>query len=444
MAGDSVHRSGLGYFWRLSDTTPQTLDDADVERGHLRLEDGWATIELLDENPVMSFMRDDDGNAFVEGWIASMRGDTLLIPEAHQSGFHRSLMGARASVALFRSRTVVGAVAIARLRSAKLLRAEVHFLGLDRFSGLSAVTETHTTDDHGLGKSYSVEVRRTEPTETPLSNGRVLRLGTTWLTRGPADERAILSPVTVSCIAPRPRPASDLVSPLLHVQDLISFVHGGVITAVDGRAEVDLEPHPRDERETRPTLWQGQLMTTSPGVPQAPRNAQRLVVRLPTLGGVSALGRWSRLYENHPRAVRPVVGRYRVGLPTAELQLMEVAAGIEYWVNVHKGRAWAASRKGEGHVHALARRAGKAFDAFVLDGQRWADMFRDANNGLKHDPNYRESEQILAALGASGRYLLAGALLDRVAGSKRPSTEIFRAPILRNLIEPLRQRLTRS
>lgn len=112
MASSPPKPEGLGYFWQWSGDGPPNLDDEEVSRGHVRLSDGWAEVEVLNEDARGGLLAGPEESSDCAR-VASLREDTILLSEAYQSGFNRNLGGGRASVEHLRSRTVVGGVPIA-------------------------------------------------------------------------------------------------------------------------------------------------------------------------------------------------------------------------------------------------------------------------------------------------------------------------------------------
>ena len=152
------------------------------------------------------------------------------------------------------------------------------------------------------------------------------------------------------------------------------------------------------------------------------------------------MSRWLRLTDQHPRAVAPIVNRWRRGRGTSQLQLVECAVAIEYWVSAHRRTAkWA----GASRFWPLlaARRAAAEFEQVVGDWQVWADRLCANYNALKHDPEASFDEAEVSLLAESAYFLLLGLMLDRVAGSKAPSRALATNSTLERLDETLREQL---
>jgi hypothetical protein len=70
----------------------------------------------------------------------------------------------------------------------------------------------------------------------------------------------------------------------------------------------------------------------------------------------------------------------------------------------------------------------------------WSKGFWDAYTHLKHNVSYDPDPQETWDLAVSGRYLLAASLLDRAAGTRAPSSSIFRHYWLNRTRDRLRER----
>ncbi|MEV4838249.1 hypothetical protein AB0K05_27315 [Nonomuraea sp. NPDC049486] len=426
-----VIEGSLGFFWPFTKKVPSL--NGDPERGYVRRDGGWLLIETLDENIRKKYsQRKAEGTP--EAIAALMPEKSALFLEVIGSGW-TTRSGYRASSKRYRARTMIGDIPFDRLKSARVTCVEARFHGVSDWAGVSAAKESVTHGDDGRPKSWTFTLGATEPESRKISHGREVVLSTTWQVGGDQDRRIASAPVTLACSSKRPRDVWDLLQPLLFVQDLLNLAWEGFVTAADGAA--DLHTYPVDGGETsRPRLWNGALMIPLPGI-QGPKSINEYpLFDLADLGGVPGLARWIRLYGAHPRAVNPVVNPYRFGPATAEVALRDVAAGIEYWVKSNRPAAWANGK----YMQALAGRVGKPFSAWVGNAEDWCKDFWHTYNMLKHDVAYRMDPERVPDLVYSGRLLLASALLDRAAGTKNPSRQIFQSHRTRSLGSRLRKR----
>ena len=114
---------------------------------------------------------------------------------------------------------------------------------------------------------------------------------------------------------------------------------------------------------------------------------------------------------------------------------------LEYWRAAHRGtHAWAKEKK-EPPPLAAAKRIGSVFDAFVGDSEVWAKRYWNAYNGLKHDPSFAIDGTKAYLLAESGYVLLLCSMLDRVAGSKKPSSAICQGNQFKAFGDALRNEL---
>ncbi len=70
-------------------------------------------------------------------------------------------------------------------------------------------------------------------------------------------------------------------------------------------------------------------------------------------------------------------------------------------------------------------------------------MFWDTYNSLKHTPTYEYNPSDIVTLGDSGALLLLGALLSRIAGSKRPMEVLCRSHRTEHLKQNVRRLMNR-
>lgn len=430
--GSTDWESGrLGFFW-LPNQWPPDLDQ-DPERGWIRVESRFATIDVLDEDPIGSF---DHDLVQPEAMAAALPTDSLLLLETYQSRASRRFGGLpRASSKQYRARTVVGNAPVGELRSPKLLAASANFHGIGRWAGLSA-SEERSKMDQGVVKEWTLKLSESEELSATLSGGRLLEVSTSWRVDGPPDRRTISAPTVIGCKTTRPRDAWMLLEPLVHIQNLLSIAFGGLVVAEGGSAAVDLGAA-SDSRRGTPTFWSGPLHAP-PKSAVLPKNMkEHPLFRLSTVGGIEGLGRWVRLCDKHGRAVRPLVRHFRTGHSAAEVTLIETAAAMEYWVKANRTSRWAQTRR---WAQAIAGRAGKAFAEWAGDPEAWGKAFWGTNNALKHEPTATMDPRELTDLAVSGRHLLTAILLDRVAGSRAPSRTIFRHHRLHDLGLRMRER----
>lgn len=360
--------------------------------------------------------------------------------------------GAKASTRTYQARSLIKGVLFDRLKTHNVTSISARFPGTGKWAGMSAGSPSIVTDSAGRSKSFSISVSSEEGKSARLSGGRTLTIGTSWNVTGTDDRRVIYSPVTVTCSSTRPRDIWELLQPLLLVQDLLSFAFNGFVVADTGRARLDLKPAESDAPARASEFWNGALMTSQKGAMSPKSMTEHPLFRLDDIGGIQGLARWVSLATEHPRATLPAVSQYRHGATLAEVTLLNVAAGIEYWVGSHRrttqwakntGKPGAKKKGGNNFAVALTRKMGAAFNGWCGDSESWADDFHETYNKLKHENKYEYEGRHLADLAASGVLLLAASLADRAGNSKKPSRSIFESYRLYNLGARLRERYVR-
>lgn len=433
MAIDEVLGSGsIGFFWK---DLPDLGLEKDPERGYLHVDNSWAELELLNEDPMA--LDPSATEPPPSGIAGALPGDSVLLLElVGPSPTLRFGGDPRASTNRFQARTAIGGVAIDRLRSTQLLAMRADFHGVSRWAGMTAIRERHKTDSTGGVTSWSADVSSDADVSHRLRAGTTINISTSWRVDGPRDRRTLSAPVSFECRSRRPVEVWELLQPLLIIQDLLGLAFAGFVAAERGSAAVDLRPEQNEKPRQLPTLWNGALMVKQPGV-QQPRDMNAYpLFDLTSIGGIAGLARWIRLGRQHPRAIAPITTIYRHGPISPTVQLMELAAGIEYWVKANRPAQWTQGK----FAQVVTKRCGRSFATWAGDGEKWASAFWRAYNHLKHEPTYQPDPREIMDFVISARYLLAATLLNHVAQSKRPSQVIFNNHRLMNVGSRLRDR----
>lgn len=413
MSVDVIEDGSLGFFWPVTSRRPNI--EGEPERGYVKRHGRWAHIEVLEEDAEAAWLRTDDEPP-PSAVAAVLPEDAALFLEVRgRYGTTRS--GLRASSGSYDARTVIGGLDVTRLRSYKPLSLRPHFHGLESWAGLTAVEETTEFHPDNRVRAMTIALRGAPDLQAALPGHRTLTLSATWKVGGPRDKRRIEAPLAIGCEARSPRRTWDLLQPLLLVQDLVNFAHGGFIGAVPGTAQLHVDVDPGDLPQT-PWMWNGALMVMPPGAIPRTDNMWPMF-DLADIGGIEGLARWVRLAANNPRAVLPITQWYRSGGQSPPSALRETAAAIEYWMR--KTTRGTAARP----LDRLIKRVGRPFQNWVTDSDAWSDRFWQTYNRLKHEPTFDSDDLELSDLAASGRYLLAAALLGRTARSTEPAKKIF-------------------
>lgn len=430
---DALRRGAIGFFWPVLDRIPN-LDEDEPERGHARIEEQWATVDVLEENVEEAWLPDYEPAP--QAIVALMPDTAAVLLEVLPPSRTRHIIGLRASSARYRARTVIGGLDVTRLRTTEPLALHANFHGIGAWADLSSLTESQTKTPGGRLDTWTIQLKSSGRRVVTISEGRQLVLSAHWSVGGSPDRRILDTPVTIGCEGPRPKPTWDLLQPLLHVQNLLNVAFDGFVTAAAGPANMRLRVEKPDRRAPTPWMWNGALMAP-PKSSKTPEMTTSPLFSLATLGGFDALRRWVKVATQHPRAVTPVINLYRHGPGTPAVTLLETAAGIEYWVKSHRPARWATSSR---YANSLATKVGTAFADWVGDPDAWAKAFWEANNNLKHEPTFSPDPHELIDLAVSGRYLLAAGILDQVAGSKAASRSVFQHHRLAMRGDRLKQR----
>lgn len=359
--------------------------------------------------------------------------------------------GTRSGSYEFDCEAIVVGVDLGNLNSTLLRHLEVHFPDLSDWSQFLDVHEDYELLPDDRPKSMTIKIEPELELTADLREGQQLKVKNNWQATGPLDRRTLYVPLAITSESDVPLPYEDHLQPLLAVQDLISLAYGESIMADGGRARIDvLDSYERlKPRRTYP-WWSSRLMVGAHDT--APTSARSFPAwRFNDIGQADGLVAWVNLCTEHPRAVNPLVDNCRK--PAGPVQvLLDIAVGIEYWVETWSGPlGWATSpQKGQPFNDSdrrgaqLARHVGDHFTKWVGgDSSTWAKEFHTAYNGAKHIKPSSHSTREIELLGQSGRALLECALLDHVAGNDGPSRSIcdsFRNYQLGQNIRDLMQR----
>ncbi|WP_432957689.1 hypothetical protein [Micromonospora haikouensis] len=421
-----VHSGVIGWYW--PGTRQAKSLNREPERGYLKLGDnGLLELVALDESDVLKLHLGAPTRPSVITGATDAGGIMLL--DIAGTGRTANFGGSAASIMRYRARTLVTGLDISKVRNSKLRSLSAHYFGISSWFNISATKEEwHHHPGSARLKAFSLSVDTIDNQSATLPNGRKLTVTAYWRISGPSDQRSIHAPISMGCSAQRAKSIQQLRQPLLRAQDLISLAFGGHVTAANGQAVPDLKDG--SQPDVTPAAWDYHLMARAPGV-QPVKEKDLPYFYCVDIGGPAGVARWIALCQNHPRAIRPLVERFRLGKPSAPLRLMEVAAGMEYWVNVNRGaRVWARvrcpqRRHGCGFAWPIASYVGPDFaDWCGGDSHAWAQRFWSTYNKLKHDPAAVDEYEI-SLLADTGHLLLTAAILRRIAGSRKPAKRIF-------------------
>ncbi|WP_375003997.1 HEPN domain-containing protein [Gordonia sp. PS3] len=409
----------MGHFW----VDLATYNRADTSwQGHAEQQDDYLAIRTIkrpDEGlpqPGSTPMPDAVyGATEVGGTVAY---DIRSVPENSVMG------GNKISVRSYLARGFVVGVDPSELASAKVVSITANFYGLVMWSGAKGAHIDYDRQPDGRVNTMTYTVRRVTPITAEISDRRTLEIGVSWeASERQFDQFSASTPLTFTITRSRPGTWYELIRPVIAFQDLINLAYDAFVPCVGG----SLVPHYRKDVEpSKGALWSNSLMDVPEGVKRASEKSERPAFSLGAIGGAPGVRRWLLLAETHPRAVGPLTSARRFGMTTVEVELMNIAVAIEYWVGACKKESTTRPKwtkvKNKGYAELLAMHVGSAFRKFVGgDECKWARLFWDRYTALKHDPLVSYDSYEVSTLMRSGRILLMCALLNRVAGSKAPT-----------------------
>ncbi|WP_143657959.1 HEPN domain-containing protein [Embleya scabrispora] len=367
--------------------------------------DGLLQLRVVDTGKI--FPLPDDEERFPESIIGTTEsGQVLLMHPTWRNSTYAG--GPSISNSRFRFKTVICGPTGQLARTPTFTAARVFFPGIARWAGLRTYDEK--IEQRADGRMYAVSIELFSPQETSIeiSRGMRIHLSGHWEYSG-GDRKEIYAPVQIGCESDSPSNLTDLLRPLLRIQDLLNIKFNSYVAADGGQVVLSHGSVP----DKKPILWTTPLMHGPPGTRLRDANSSP-ALPLQQIGGLPGIRRWLRLYDTHPRSVKAVVDRFRRGNTSPETRLLETATGLEYWVSSHKRQKvqWA---KTSPQSLAVARNVGVPFRDWIGDVKVWSDIFWDAYNGLKHNVRYNPDPIDIHVLAESGQFLLTAALLKRIS-----------------------------
>lgn len=312
---------------------------------------------------------------------------------------------------------------IGTFRALKVREASVVFPDAMRWANQSTIASKSHRDAEGRLTSVDLKIKASKaPSLGLLSKSRTLTLSGDWQVNEEGASVTVSSGLEVKVAAKRARNHEELLRPLRDIQLLLAVALQRPVMA--SRGTINLSGQSESSR-----LWDYELFERN-----AHRAPPKAGVDLPCfsladVNGISGLRRWIDLCEAHPRAIANLRG-YTHGFGTLESELRAIAAGIEYWVALHRRHkaAWAlkkGSSKQRDYILPLrmAWKAGAPFADLVGGGvDQWAKQFWDAYNALKHDPGRQLKGSDVALHTAVGLFLFETTLLNHCAVSQAPAS----------------------
>ena len=415
----------IGYVWPFfGDPDRQDRDYA----AHLERENDRLKLAILAPQPI-GFGRGslDEIKRIPEAVLAVTEVGSTLVFDISHTGGAMHIGGTKASSLDFYARAIAVGFPAEDLQSQRMYEMTAYFPGLEHWCNITGSTSDTRHDQYNRPTEIVLTIKAAAEQVCELSESHRIKVSTHFEVTGPADNRQVYTPLSISSVSDEPIPWWEHQRVLTRIQDLISLCWDGLALADGGYVRLDLhDPHPTANAK----LWCERLMVLPPAVKQAGPSITFPEVHLETLGGTDALGRWCSIEANHSRAVTPLVSRHRVArLGTMESKLLDICSGIGYWVDYHKHQRqeWTKLHKHESKAGALARRVGHHFEDFVGDSAKWSRLLWDRYDELRHDPTTQHDTKELFLLVSSARVLLTSALLNEVSGDDAPTAALCSA-----------------
>ncbi|MEU6754575.1 hypothetical protein ABZ914_50820 [Spirillospora sp. NPDC046719] len=380
------------------------------QRGYIQLaEDGFLRIDTLEEDLLSGF---STSNRRIPEWIKGRTQHAgILITNMVGFGSSFNIGGTKASVHRYRGQTLIFGIDPRLIDTPKVTSISAFFPDVTNWAGVSALQIAREIGEDNRYKGMSMKVESSPPARIQLSRALTLELGTHWEVSGSESRKTVYAPLKVTCSSSRGKDIHELIGPIFHLQNLINLAHQGLVAADGGQAFTV-----KGTGDRNPEFWNHALMFRPPSSVAPKSMTETPLFSLSHVGGIEGLRRWINISKRHSRSVIPATRAFRTGKISPEVQMMDIAAGIEYWTAAHARTArWSRERP---QSLAVARQAGEHFAEWVGDIQKWADIFWNEYNAIKHRPNHLVDPYKARILADSGQVLLACILLRRVARSK--------------------------
>lgn len=396
-------RSGvLGRFSSVKRAAPKRL-----RPGSLRLEDSSSHIEFFPDARCLDEHQRPHDTPAVFGQTEV--GEVLMVEITS-----RGSRWGRLDVAQYTGRGLIIDCCPEEIEGDLVQGVRFSYLGLRDWLPDEIYQDDVLLED-GKYVGWTAELRHKPGTSVPLDAGYSLRISTGYEVGGEFDQRKLSTPLTITVVSDVRRPISEHIIRLDAVQGLLNIAHKNVVNAFSGSVQLQDGSDWYD-------FWESELMKPSAG---SSKTQSFPYFGLAEIGGVTTVAEWVKLALTHHRSLVALV-RPLLQPMAAESRMLTTATAMENWVAVHRRTdKWAAKVKDEPLIAPLTRRVSESWDPWIGDSTAWADRFWDAYNAIKHDPLAEPDRRELDWLELTGRWLLAGAVLDQATGDNTASSHLF-------------------
>ena len=397
--------------------------------GHIARVDNRVKLSVLAPLPLGDGLGSLEAeNPRLESVLAVSEVGSTLAFDISQIGGTTHIGASKASSRDYCAHAIAVGFPVDDLRTSRMYEMAAYFPGLEHWSNITGSTAETNHDEYHRPTEITLTIKAAPDQTTRISNSHTVNMSTHFEVSGPADDRQVFTPLSVSSLTEEPTGWYEHLRLLTRIQDLISLCWDGFVVADGGYVRLDLHaPHATANAK----LWSERLMEVPAAVKQAGPSSTFPQVRFETLGGIDAFTRWYDIASTHPRAVIPLTSRHRVARSAAaQSKLLDLCAAIGYWVDFHARQKcnWAAKvSKRDTKAGILARRVGEKFEAFVGDAEQWSRLLWRRYDELRHDPAIQHDGRELGLLVESARILLTAALLNEVSGDHTPSQSLCKA-----------------
>lgn len=426
----------VGFFWPISENGEF---NEEPERGFVsKANSGRLEIRTLNEDPNAS-ISSSQNRPRPKAVVSMFPEGSAVFLNISRHGGRASFGGRRASAYSYTSRMAISRFPVEELSKEKLdvrvRELSAHFPGISQWAGLKVSNIEHEKKSDGRLKAAVLRLESPEEVVADLGSLSLV-IGGHWEVDDNEDRVSVYSPVSIGVKARRARDVSEFLKVLLRVQDLVNVAYDTFVHVDGGIAVMGVEAEPTQY----PRFWNDSLMEGP--VNRMPNKEKKgfPLFGLADLNGAQGISRWVRLYDEFPSAFDAVAAPYRIGGMTWHGYLRETAIGMERLIAASRKNGRPAWTKEKLVSLALARRVGGPFSDFVVDVEKWADLFWGVYNGGKHQASYDPDPRDIMTLSISGNLLLTAYLLHRCGMPKGSLSRMFQSRVsyqLRDRIQEL-------
>lgn len=386
---DDILKGTIGEFWPFEKRLRRDQDSS--FDGYLFQEQNSLRVDAVDHRTTLERFGEETTPQCPDHLIGSTAYGGVLLTNSTGRGSSSTFGGSKASRYNFRYKSIISGVRIDDLLSANVYAILATFPDGLSWGQIPAMTVQFGRHDGGKLKSATIQVGVDhQPSIGRLNGGLKLEISPQWSVSGPDEDKRVRTALGVEVRSTRPRSISELIAPIIEIQQLISVANGIHAHCSEGKVTPKLD----GDLEKKPKIWDRDLFR-EPKLDEKPRFAGPKFT-LPDLGGVPGVRRWLQLVDSNPRFMRPVTLRWQLGRPAVETRILDLHSAIEQYVAASRQRKEGWAKQPDTNVAAVtfARHCPTAFKKWVGDVEKWGKELQELNNLIKHNPRSADPQRM--------------------------------------------------